>query len=161
MTNLSKVKFKKLHNDFKLPRQETEGAAGFDLRYCGDNPVTFNTPCQVEILDLGFAMELEPGYEAQIRPRSGLAARYGITVLNSPGTIDQDYTGPVKAILVRSGVSTGDSKSRKPLPPLTVNPGDRVCQMVINKVPDVQLFEVEELTQTERGDAGLGSTGVQ
>lgn len=160
------VKFKPLREDFKLPEQATEGAAGFDLRYYGDTPVTFKNAGQVEIMDLGFSMELPPGYEAQIRPRSGLAAKYGLTVLNSPGTIDADYRGPVKAILVKVGVAklvSTDADNYKPeiLPEITIEPGDRVCQMVIQPVPEVRLSLASTVSDTERGEGGFGSTGVK
>lgn len=155
------VRFKRGCKEFQLPEQETDGAAGFDLRYYGEKPVNFRTPGQVEMLDLGFSMELPAGYEAQIRPRSGLAAKYGITVLNAPGTVDADYRGPVKVMLVKSGAGTGLAEKAKPLPALTINPGDRVCQMVIQKVPEVKLMEVNELNDTERGEGGFGHTGVK
>lgn len=160
------VKFKPLAENFELPEQATDGAAGFDLRYYGNEPVTFKTPGQVQIMDLGFSMELPPGYEAQIRPRSGLAAKYGITVLNAPGTIDADYRGPVKVILVKVGsaklVSTDTGKFMpERFPEITIEPGDRVCQMVIQPVPEVRLSLVEDVSETERGGGGFGSTGVK
>lgn len=157
-----KVKFKPLRDDFEMPEQATEGAAGFDLRYRGDHPVTFGQAAgQVEVLDLGFSMELPPGFEAQIRPRSGLAAKHGITVLNSPGTIDADYRGPVKVILVKTGVAKVVDGKPERLPTLTIEPGDRVCQMVIQNVPEVSLSLVEDVSETERGEGGFGSTGVK
>jgi len=155
------VKFKPSSDQFEMPKQATKGAAGFDLRYYGEESIKFGTVAgQVEVLDLGFSMELPPGYEAQIRPRSGLAAKHGITVLNSPGTIDADYRGPVKAILVKTGVANMAGGPQR-LKELIIEPGDRVCQMVIQKVPEVILVKVEETSETERAEGGFGSTGVK
>jgi len=145
------VKFKARNSKFVLPKQELEGSSGFDLRYYGEEDVTLSELGDVAILDLGFSMELEPGYEAQIRPRSGWAAKHGLTILNAPGTIDCHFSGVVKAIMVRSGN----------LPVKTIEPGDRVCQMVIQKVPMVKVELVDSLTDTERGEGGFGSTGIK
>ena len=100
------------------------------------------------LIPLGVAMELPEGYEAQIRPRSGLAAKFGVTVANAPGTVDADYRGEVKVILVNL------SKD-----PFVINPGERIAQMVIAKYDKIEWEEVEELGDTERGDGGFGSTG--
>jgi dUTP pyrophosphatase len=160
-----KVKFKPTSKLFQLPEKHTKLASGFDLRYCGDAPVWFGTSAgQVEMLDLGFSMELPPGYEAQIRPRSGLAAKYGLTILNSPGTVDSDFRGPVKAILVRGADHSGLGTVEQPwnhFEVFKINPGDRICQMVIQKVPEVELVIDEDLSETERAEGGFGSTGVQ
>ena len=145
------VKFKALCASFEMPKQETAGAAGFDLRYYGDSSVCFSNLGEKHVLDLGFAMEIPEGYEAQMRPRSGLASKYGLTLLNSPGTIDCDYRGPVKAIMVKNAYA----------PEFTINPGDRVCQMVLQKIPEVRLLLVDDLSDTVRGAGGFGSTGVK
>jgi dUTP pyrophosphatase len=158
------IKFKALHPDFKLPEQKTEGAAGFDLRYCGERSLELSSVGYALQVPLGFAIEIPSGYEAQIRPRSGLAANNGVTVTNAPGTIDSDYRGEVQALLVKvaGGIKTGSGKKdRTVLENLIINPGDRVCQMVIQKVPKVIIEQVEELTETLRAEAGFGSTGVE
>lgn len=105
-------------------------------------------PGERVLIPTGFAMALPAGYEAQIRPRSGLALRDGITMLNSPGTIDADYRGEVKVIAINHGSE-----------PWTVRHGDRMAQMVISTVPAVQIQEVERLDETDRGEGGFGSTG--
>jgi dUTP pyrophosphatase len=159
-----KIKFKRLdvESSFEIPKQQTQGAAGFDLRYVGTSPLRLNAIGQMVEVDLGFAMELPPGCEAQIRPRSGLAVKHGVTVVNSPGTIDADYRGPVKAFLVKTaqGIVIDGKVTR--LPDLVINPGDRVCQMVIHQLPHVvELLEVTDLSNTDRAEGGFGSTGVK
>jgi dUTP pyrophosphatase len=146
------VKFKKLQGDVRLPVAQSGGAAGFDIR--AHLPLTL-FPEGVEIksggraiIPTGFAMQLEIGYEAVIRPRSGMAIKRGITVINSPGTIDCDYRGEVKVGLIN--LSAED---------VIIANGERVAQMVVQAVPRVQLEEVEELDDTVRGEGGLGSTG--
>lgn len=146
---LVNVLFKKDHPDFVLPAQETEGAAGFDLRFLPeDGKEVVLEPLQRELLPLGCRVEIPTGYEMQLRPRSGLAKKHGLTLLNSPGTIDSDYRGPLGAILVNL------SRDR-----FTVEPGMRICQAVIARVDEVHLELVEELSDTERGEGGFGSTG--
>lgn len=139
------VRFKKLHNDAQIPEQKTLEAAGMDL--CTVERFTLQ-PGERKLVDTGLAMQLPKGYEAQVRPRSGLAAKHGITVLNSPGTIDSDYRGPVKVILINHG------KEEQ-----TFMCPDRIAQMVIAPVSDVLSTEVQVLDETERGDGGFGSTG--
>jgi len=160
------VQIKSLHSNFKLPEKATKLSSGFDLRYCGNKHILFDTLGEMQCLDLGCSMQLPKGYEAQIRPRSGLAAKYGVSVVNTPGTIDADYTGPIKVFLVK----TANTKKRDPndpmseyieLPELLIAPGDRICQMVIQKIPDVQLILTDQLSKTERSDGGFGSTGLK
>lgn len=130
-----------------LPSYETIASAGMDLRAHLDAPVTLK-PMERKIIPTGLAIELIPGHEAQIRPRSGLAIKNGITLLNSPGTIDADYRGDIGVILVN--LSTED---------FTINTGDRIAQMVIAKYEQIQWELAEELSETERGAGGFGSTG--
>jgi len=139
------LKIKKLQEDAVIPAQATSGAAGFDL--CAVEDVAIATG-QRAVVNTGIALEIPPGYEGQVRPRSGLAARCGVTVLNSPGTIDSDYRGPVKVILYNTG------------PLFQVEKGQRIAQLVLNQVPKrVRFEEVEDLSDTERGESGFGSTG--
>lgn len=132
-----------------LPSYETEQAAGMDLRAAlpEDNPMTLD-PGKTAMVPTGLAMALPQGFEAQVRPRSGLAAKFGVTVLNSPGTIDSDYRGEVKVILINHGPEA-----------FVINRGDRIAQMVIAPVTQGILQETEELPDTERGEGGFGSTG--
>lgn len=132
-----------------LPAYQTEGAAGMDLRACLEVPLTLG-PLQRAVVKTGLFMELPLGYEAQIRPRSGLAARQGIGVLNSPGTIDADYRGEIGVILVNLSNEA-----------VTVSDGDRVAQMVIARHERAEWVEVEALNESVRGAGGFGSTGKQ
>ena len=143
------VRLKTLPNlgDLQLPRLETELAAGADLRAAVDSDVVI-APGARALIPCGFAMALPPGTEAQVRPRSGLAYRHGITVLNSPGTIDADYRGEVKVLLVNHGAED-----------FTVARGERIAQMVVARLADVAFEVVAELDETERGAGGYGSTG--
>lgn len=133
----------------KLPHYETLASAGMDLRADLESPITLK-PLERAIVPTGLYMELPVGYEAQVRPRSGLAAKKGITVLNAPGTIDADYRGNVGVILVN--LSNED---------FTVENGERIAQMVIAKHERAEWVEVEALSQTDRGEGGFGSTGVK
>lgn len=133
---------------FPLPTYATELSAGMDLRACIESPITLR-PLERVMVPTGLYIALPEGYEAQLRPRSGLAARNGITLLNSPGTIDADYRGEIKAILVNLSNE-----------PFTINPGERVCQMVVARYERVALTEVESLDSTLRGEGGFGHTGV-
>lgn len=132
-----------------LPRFETEQAAGVDLRAAIDTPITL-APGTRQLIPTGFCMALPPGYEAQVRPRSGLALKHGITVLNSPGTIDADYRGEVGVLLINHGDKD-----------FTVARGDRFAQMVIAPVTQGQFELVSELSETGRGSGGYGSTGTE
>jgi dUTP pyrophosphatase len=125
----------------------TDGAAGMDLASAADGPITI-APGQRLGVPTGWSMELPHGYEAQVRPRSGLAARHGVTVANAPGTIDSDYRGEIIVLLVNLGQETH-----------TISPGDRVAQMVIAPVARANIEEVAELSQTDRGTGGFGHTG--
>lgn len=138
------VRIKKLYDHAEMPRLATEGASGFDLVASerAEIPTGERT-----VVGTGIAVAIPQGYEGQVRPRSGLAARYGVTVLNSPGTIDSDYRGELMVILHNTG------------PDFAVKKGDRIAQLVIQKVPAVKFETVEELDETERGEGGLGSTG--
>ncbi|WP_431126860.1 dUTP diphosphatase [Flagellimonas flava] len=132
-----------------LPHYETIASAGMDLRANIDQPITLKS-LERTIIPTGLYIELPVGYEAQVRPRSGLAAKKGITVLNAPGTVDADYRGEVGVIL--ANLSTED---------FTIEDGERVAQMVIAKHEQAEWIEVEELSNTDRGAGGFGSTGSQ
>ena len=132
----------------ELPRYESSGAAGMDLRAFIDRDITIPPMGRAKI-PTGLFIELCRGYEAQVRPRSGLAARSGLTVLNAPGTIDSDYRGEVEVILINLGAGS-----------FTVKNGDRIAQMVISPVIRVEVSETEFLSETERGTGGFGSTGI-
>lgn len=131
-----------------LPRYETEGAAGMDLRAHLDAPMSIE-PGQRVLIPTGLRVAIPPGYEGQVRPRSGLAQRHGVTILNAPGTVDSDYRGEIKVILVNLGQDA-----------FTVNPGDRIAQLVIAPVARAELVQVEELPESERGEGGFGHTGT-
>ena len=130
-----------------LPAYETASSAGMDLRAFVDTDVVLK-PLERKLIPTGLYIELPDGYEAQIRPRSGLAIKSGITVLNSPGTIDADYRGEIKVILIN--LSQDD---------FTIKSGDRICQMVIAKHEKAEFVEVNEISETERGAGGFGHTG--
>jgi dUTP pyrophosphatase len=145
------IAFRWLENGRGLsaPRQQTAGAAGVDLPAALATGETLEiAPGARAVVPTGFCVALPEGFEAQIRPRSGLAAKHGVTVLNSPGTIDADYRGEVKVILINHGAE-----------PFTIRRGDRIAQMVVAPVNAVAFFERETLDDTERGDRGHGSTG--
>jgi dUTP pyrophosphatase len=160
-----KIKFEKLFESVELPEYKSKGAAGFDLRAYidagdelktmmgitnnGRNSITLHYGDQV-IIRTGLKIAIPEGYELQIRPRSGLAAKNGITLTNSPGTIDSDYRGEVMIIVLNT--------SREPF---VIQHGDRICQAVVNKVEQALFEEVESVDETERGEGGLGSTGVK
>jgi dUTP pyrophosphatase len=130
-----------------LPSYQTDGAAGLDLPAALAAPVTI-APGKRALLGTGWIVAIPPGYEGQVRPRSGLALRHGITVLNSPGTIDSDYRGEVKVVLINHGEE-----------PFTVRPGDRIAQLVIAPVVRATLSVETSLQKTARGQGGYGSTG--
>lgn len=145
------IAFKRLHPDrdldIPLPRYMTAHAAGMDICASLENPLILE-PGQIALVPTGLAMAMPHGYEAQIRPRSGLAVKHGITVVNSPGTIDSDYRGEVKVGLI--------NLSRNPY---AVQRGERIAQMIIQEVCRAQVTEVDELDATERNEGGFGSTG--
>ena len=130
-----------------LPKYESAQAAGMDLRTSIDEPVTLQ-PLERKLFPTGLFLELPAGYEAQVRPRSGLAMKHGITVLNTPGTIDADYRGEVGVILVTLSAEA-----------FTIEPGERIAQMVIARHEQPEVVEVTELSQTERGAGGFGHSG--
>lgn len=144
------VRIKRLENsgpDVPLPVKMTEHAAGFDLHAAVSGPTKIDAGA-ILVVPCGFAMALPEGYEAQIRPRSGLASKSGITLVNTPGTIDSDYRGEVKVPLINLGKAA-----------FTIERGMRIAQMLIAPVPKVNLVEVDDLDETARGKGGFGHTG--
>ncbi len=145
-----KLLIKKLHSkDIPLPTYMTESASGLDLYAAVESPVILK-PLDRALIPTGIAIELPKGFEAQVRPRSGLALKYGVTILNSPGTIDEDYRGELKIILVNLGRED-----------FVVNRGDRIAQLVISKRYRVEVVEVEQLNDTKRNKGGFGHTGIK
>ena len=142
-----KVKFKKLNEKVKLPCYQTDGAAGMDVCAFLDEPVTLKT-LERKLIPTGLKMELPHGYEAQVRPRSGMSIKHGITLVNCVGTIDEDYRGEVCVPVIN--LSTED---------FTINSGDRIAQIIISPVTKAQVDVAEELSDTQRGEGGFGSTG--
>lgn len=146
-----RVRVKRLpHGEgIELPSYATPHSAGLDLRAAVDEPVVLK-PMERALIPTGFIFEIPEGYEGQVRPRSGLAIKKGITVLNSPGTIDSDYRGEVKVILINLGQEE-----------VVIERGERIAQLIIAPVSRVELVEVEEVSATARGEGGFGSTGVK
>ncbi|MFT3700551.1 MAG: dUTP diphosphatase [Kofleriaceae bacterium] len=142
-----KVQIKKLRPDAVMPRYMTAAAAGLDLCAAIDEPVTLE-PHSRAAISTGLAMAIPAGYEGQVRPRSGLAREHGVTLVNSPGTVDSDYRGPVTILLINHGAQ-----------PVTIRSGDRIAQIVIAPVVQAELQEVSDLDETARGSGGFGSTG--
>lgn len=132
-----------------LPAYSTEGSSGMDLRADIENDFILQ-PLERKLVPTGLFIELPVGYEAQVRPRSGLAIKQGITCLNSPGTVDADYRGELKVVLINLSNE-----------PQTIHTGDRIAQMVIQKVESVTLLQADEINQTVRGEGGFGHTGKQ
>lgn len=151
MSSLYEVQIKRLpgHEDIPLPQKMSELASGFDLYAAVEEPLVLQ-PGDRALIPTGFALAMPAELEAQIRPRSGLAFKHGITSLNSPGTIDADYRGEVKVLLINHGREA-----------FTVNRKERIAQMVFQLVPQVRLTEVEELGETVRGAGGFGHTGTR
>ena len=141
------VKVKKLVSNAIIPAYKSDQAAGFDLSSIESVVVA---PGEFRMIKTGLAMEIPPGFEGMVRPRSGLAAKHGISIVNTPGTVDSDYRGEIMILLINHGQRG-----------FQVNAGDRIGQMVINEIPIVRLIEVETLNETARGEGGLGSTGVK
>ncbi|MGG1551192.1 MULTISPECIES: dUTP diphosphatase [Paenibacillus] len=143
------VQIKRLpgNEDVKLPQKMSDAASGFDLHAAVTEPVVL-APGERKLIPTGFALAMPDELEAQIRPRSGLAFKHGITSLNTPGTIDADYRGEVKVLLINHGQE-----------PFTIQRNERIAQMVFQRVPQIQLREVDELTETARGAGGFGHTG--
>ena len=142
-----KIQIKKLSNSVSIPKYETSGSSGMDIAAHIEDNVMIN-PGEKVLVPTGFSVAIPRGYEIQIRPRSGLAVKKNITVLNTPGTIDADYRGEVKVILINFGKEK-----------FVIENGDRIAQMVVCPVVQANLEEVSELSETERGSGGFGSTG--
>ncbi|MCB9565456.1 MAG: dUTP diphosphatase [Kofleriaceae bacterium] len=142
-----RVQFQRLRPDAVVPRYMTAGAAGLDLVAAVDAPVIF-APGDRRAVGTGLAVAIPAGFEGQVRPRSGLARKLGVTVVNAPGTIDSDYRGEIVVLLINLGRE-----------PVALEPGERVAQLVIAPVAQAEIVEVEALDVTERGDGGFGSTG--
>lgn len=144
-----KIAYKILHERAIVPQYQTKEAAGFDLHACIDEQVVIESG-QIGLVPTGLALEIPKGFEGQIRPRSGLAFKNGVTVLNTPGTIDSDYRGEIKVILINHGKE-----------PFKIEQGDRIAQMVIAR-HETAIFELsDELSESERGEKRFGSTGVK
>jgi len=142
------MKVKVINNSHHpLPRYETPLSAGMDVRANLDEPITLS-PLERALVPTGLFVELPEGYEMQVRPRSGLAAKFGLTVLNAPGTIDADYRGEVKVILVNLSNE-----------PFTINDGERIAQLVVAQHAQVEWIDTDTLSESERGAGGFGSTG--
>ena len=142
-----RVQIKKLRPDAVVPKYQTAQAAGLDLCAAIDAAIDI-VPGHRLAISTGLAFALPPGFEGQLRPRSGLARDHGITLVNSPGTLDADYRGPLTVLLINHGKSV-----------VTIKPRDRIAQLVIAPVVQAELVEVDELDPTERGAGGFGSTG--
>ncbi len=141
------LRVKREGEDIPLPSYITDGSSGLDLRSAEDVVIP---PGEWRAVSTGIRISLPPGYEAQVRPRSGLALKYGVTVLNAPGTIDSDYRGIIKVILINHGKKA-----------FWIRRGDRIAQMVITRVEQVEVEEVEILDETSRGEGGFGHTGLR
>ena len=146
---MTKIKIKKLSDSVSIPKYETSGSSGMDIAAHIKNNIIIN-PGEKALVSTGFSIAIPIGYEVQIRPRSGLAAKKNITVLNTPGTIDADYRGEIKVILINLGKEK-----------FTVENGERIAQMVVCPVVQAILEEVKELSDTQRGLGGFGSTGTK
>ena len=146
---MSRVRVQRLPNnpDLPLPSRQTTGSAGFDL--ASAEPDFVLAPGERRLVSTGLAIEIPPGIEGQVRPRSGLALRHGVTMPNAPGTIDSDYRGEVRVILLNSGAQ-----------PVTIARGDRIAQLVFSRYETPELVDVSELEASTRGSGGFGSTGV-
>lgn len=150
MTEKIVVKFKRLssqYNDIPIPEYATTGSAGMDIRAALKEEITLK-PNQIELIPTNISVEIPFGYELQVRPRSGLAFKHGIGVLNSPGTIDSDYRGEIKIILINLGKED-----------FTISPGERIAQLVLSKVYFAEMKESDELNDSKRGEGGFGHTG--
>tara|TARA_Y100000996_G_C22520151_1_gene642102 strand:+ start:1122 stop:1562 length:441 start_codon:yes stop_codon:yes gene_type:complete len=144
---MTEILIKRLSKEVAIPKYETDGSSGMDLAANNNNEININ-PGKVAIIPTGLSLSIPEGFEVQIRPRSGLAAKQKISVLNTPGTIDADYRGEIKVILINLGQET-----------FKVEKGLRVAQMVVCPIIKAKLVEVDDLGKTERGAGGFGSTG--
>ena len=145
-----KIKFSRISQDFnniEIPAYSTSGSSGMDIRAAIKSPVTIGH-LRKEMIPTNISVEIPEGFEIQVRPRSGLAAKNGIGILNAPGTIDSDYRGEIKIILINFGEEE-----------FKVNPGDRIAQLVVSKVYKAELEEVKSLNNSCRGSGGFGHTG--
>lgn len=142
-----RVEFKKLRPDAVIPAYMTAGAAGLDLSAALDEPMEIR-PGERRLVPIGLAVAIPPGFEGSVRPRSGLAIKHGITLVNAPGTVDSDFRGQLQVIVINHGTE-----------PFVIRHGERVAQMVIAPVAHADVVEVETLSETERGSGGFGSTG--
>jgi dUTP pyrophosphatase len=146
---MTKIQIKKLSSSVSIPKYETPGSSGMDIAAHIKNNIIIN-PGEKALVTTGFSIAIPKGYEVQIRPRSGLAAKKNITVLNTPGTIDADYRGEIKVILINLGKEK-----------FIIENGERIAQMVVCPVIQAKLEEVKELSETYRGSGGFGSTGTK
>jgi dUTP pyrophosphatase len=146
---MTKIQIKKLSTTVSIPKYETPGSSGMDIAAHIENNIIIS-PGENALVPTGFSISIPIGYEVQIRPRSGLAFKKNITVLNTPGTIDADYRGEIKVILINLGKEK-----------FIIENGDRIAQMIICPVIQLDLEEVKELSDTERGSGGFGSTGTK
>ncbi|MDC0427066.1 dUTP diphosphatase [Pelagibacteraceae bacterium] len=146
---MTKIQIKKLSNEVLTPKYETPGSSGMDIAAYIDKDIIIKSGDKA-LVPTGFSLSIPQGYEIQIRPRSGLAVKKGITVLNTPGTIDSDYRGEIKIILINLGKDE-----------FTVKNSERIAQMVVCPIVQVIVQEVEELSGTDRGTGGFGSTGTK
>ncbi len=144
------IKIKRLESgiDLPLPNYETEGSSGMDIRASVREPVLLE-PGEIKLIPTGMAVSIPQGYEGQIRPRSGLALKHGVGLINSPGTIDSDYRGEIAVIMINWGEKS-----------FTIRRGDRIAQMIISKVHRADLVEVDDLDSTKRGGGGFGHSGI-
>lgn len=142
-----KIQIKKLHQDAYIPKYQTSGAAGFDIHSIENVTIPSG---ESKLIKTGLGMAIENGYELQIRPRSGLALKNGITVLNTPGTIDSDYRGEIMVLLINHSKQD-----------FIITKGDRIAQGVVSKVYQADFVEVSELDDTQRGSGGFGSSGIK
>jgi len=145
------IKIKRLNqdNDLPLPAYESEGSSGMDIRADVKAPVLLN-PGEIKLIPTGLSLSVPIGFEVQVRPRSGLALKHGIGLVNSPGTIDSDYRGEVGIIMTNWGPE-----------PFTIKRGDRIAQMIISKVFQADLIDADDLDDTSRGQGGFGHTGIK
>jgi len=142
-----KIEFKKLRPQAQVPQYMTELAAGLDIQALPESTIKL-APGERSLVPTGLAVAIPPGFEIQVRPRSGLAVKHGIALVNSPGTIDADYRGEIGIILINHGHEL-----------FTINPGDRIAQLIVAPVCQAELLEVEHLSETDRGAGGFGHTG--
>jgi dUTP pyrophosphatase len=134
-------------SNHRLPEYATPGSAGMDLKANTTEPIVLK-PLERQLIPTGIHIQLPEGYEAQVRPRSGLAVKYGISIVNAPGTVDADYTGEIKVILINLSNEN-----------FVINPGERIAQLVVARYERVEWNEVASLDETQRGEGGFGSTG--